>query len=207
MCRTKQADFAANLVDAGEIWRCGRPRRPRRVRGWRVDHCGKGHLCFLYSFSRYVVGTKAAPRLGPRLSALLAYARQADLPALVNTIERIRQGTWPPTPRPPQVARILGMTSVSSFPNGRGPRKQYLQVETTDGPAIMAIPDPGTTYVQCWLGNSPYFSRRTWKCQLRKELAMQVNGALLAPVPISFFTVIVLATSIATRFPGGLAAI
>lgn len=30
----KQADFAANLADAGEIWPRG---RPRCVRGWRVD--------------------------------------------------------------------------------------------------------------------------------------------------------------------------
>jgi hypothetical protein len=124
-----------------------------------------------------------------------------------KTGERIRRGTWPPKPR---VIRIIGVTSIGSFPLNQEPRRIYLEIETTGGPALMAVPLPGAKFVQCWLGESPFLTF-SWRCRLRKELAAQADAALrgisTAPdsVPIMFLTAVVLVHAIASKYPEGLA--
>jgi hypothetical protein len=145
--------------------------------------------------------------IGPRLRALRAYAKREGLTPVVKKIERIRRGTWPPRPR---VIRITGVTSFGDFPFNRGPRRIFLQIETTSGPCLMAVPQPGAKFVECWHGPIPFFSY-TWCCRLRKELVAQAAAVLqdisTAPdsVPIMFLTAVVLVHAIASKYPEGLA--
>ncbi len=113
-------------------------------------------------------------KLGPRLRALRAYAKHAGLTPVIKNIERVRRGTWPPKPR---VIRIVGVTSIGSFPFNREPRHIFLEAETTRGSAIMAVPSADAKFVRCWLGWHPY-GTPSWRCRLRKELAVQGDAVL-----------------------------
>jgi hypothetical protein len=148
-------------------------------------------------------------RIGNRLRVLHAYAEKSKLTKLLGLIEGIRKAAWPPRPPQPKVIAVSGVTLIATAPHpGADLIKPYLRVETTRGPGIMAMPTPSSRFLQCWLGASPFWTE-TWKSRLTKSLAEQVRERLSErlkgepEIPISFFTVAILAASIGSKYRGG----
>lgn len=108
-----------------------------------------------------------------------------------------------------KVTAVSGVVLVATAPHPRAEHiKPYMRVETTRGPGIMEMPSAGSIFVRCWLGASPFWTE-SWKCRLTKSLASQVRVRLTErlqhepEIPIKFFTIAILAVSIASKYRGG----
>jgi len=148
-------------------------------------------------------------RVGIRLRALRAYAEEARLVGLLKLIEGIRRGRWPPKPPRPKVTAVSGIALLATAPNPRAEHVQpYLQIETTRGSGIMAMPSPDSGFVQCWLGENPFWAE-SWKCRLTKSLASQIRARIAERlgrepvIEIRFLTIVIIAASVASAYPGG----
>lgn len=71
------------------------------------------------------------------------------------------------------------------------------------------MPTSSSMFVQCWLGALPFWAG-SWKCRLNESLAAQIRHRLAerlqreAEIAVRFFTIAILASSIASKYRGGL---